>query len=101
MRVEWLHLGWFCTHILRSVVDTDQTKQLISSLAAEVQTLQLELHRAHRLLDKYADTVEVDHWSFYVPHCHSWFAAWVLLGLQASIKTIATAETDNWGHRRF
>ena len=59
MRVEWLHLGWFCTHILRSVVDTDQTKQLISSLAAEVPTLQLELHRAHRLLDKYADTVEV------------------------------------------
>ena len=59
MRVEWLHLGWFCTHILRSVVDTDQTKQLIGSLASEVQTLQLELHRAHRLLDKYADTVEV------------------------------------------
>ena len=59
MRVEWLHLGWFCTHILRSVVDTDQTKQLIGSLASEVQTLQLELHRAHRLVDKYADTVEV------------------------------------------
>lgn len=58
MRVEWLHLGWFLTHILRSVVDTDQTKHLISALASEVQSLQLELHRAHRLLEKYADTVE-------------------------------------------
>lgn len=53
MRDAFVHGCWLVTHFCRTVWERDSTQQAIASLSQEVQVLQAELHRAHRLLEGY------------------------------------------------
>lgn len=53
-----IHLTWLVTHFVRSFFGDCQSRQLVTSLAKEVDTLSAELHRTQRLLAGYGNLIE-------------------------------------------
>ena len=65
MRDLLVHLSWLATHFVRTWWGDQQARALLDSLASEVEVLQAELHRTHRILSGYGtliDRCDRQHW---------------------------------------
>lgn len=58
MRDAIVHFCWLVTHFIRSLTEQYRVDHVLVNLGEEVRVLQVELHRAHRLIEGYNLVVE-------------------------------------------
>ena len=58
MRDAIVHFCWLVTHFIRSFTEQYRVDHVLVNLGEEVKVLQVELHRAHRLIEGYNLVVE-------------------------------------------
>lgn len=80
MRDAIVHVCWLLTHFCRTVWEKDSTQQAIASLTQEVQVLQAELHRAHRLLEGY-NTVLAREGAIFTTHTRGVVAFTIIIAI--------------------